>query len=272
MGMDIEEDEEDAFDFPTTVSGDMRKLVIWMMQPKRKSRPQNVEVLIDKMKAGETTKEESIVVPELEPKPEPEPAPESEETLLIGTSDILDNPKEQPKDDEETQTILVISKKNQASKSYKAPSGVLPQRAIKVGDFIFEDGSYADKILNDRKPIGALFSYYGGAHGQILSAVRPNEMMSINGKELKWHEASIAEWVEVIQNLGHCKVNFSSWEYHFFSLNVRNILLSYQVKETKYATRKSVSGVAYEVNFERCKMIPIEDENTTLPYVYISEF
>jgi hypothetical protein len=141
-----------------------------------------------------------------------------------------------------------------------------------VGDFIFEDGSYADKILNDRKLIGVLFSYYGGAHGQILSAVRPNETMSINGKELKWHEASIAEWVEVIQNLGHCKVNFSSWEYHFFSLNVRNILSSYQVKETKYATRKSVSGVAYEVNLVRCKMIPIEDENTTLPYVYISDF
>ena len=272
MGMDIEEDEEDAFDFPTTVSGDMRKLVIWMMQPKRKSRPQNVDDLIDKMKAGETTKEESIVVPEPESKPEREPAPESEETLLIGTSDILDKPKEQPKDDEETQTILVVSKKNQVSKLKQVPSSVLPQRAIKVGDFIFEDGSYADKILNARKSIGVLFSYYGGAHGQILSAVRPNETMSINGKELKWHEASIAEWVEVIQNLGHCKVNFSSWEYHFFSLNVRNILSSYQVKETKYATRKSVSGVAYEVNFVRCKMIPIEDENTTLPYVYISDF
>ena len=272
MGMDIEEDEEDAFDFPATVSGDMRKLVIWMMQPKRKSRPQNVDDLIEKIKAGEIAKEETIVVPESEPKPEPEPAPESEETLLIGTSGILDKPKVQPKDDEETQTILVVSKKDQVSKPYQIPSGVLPQRAIKVGDFIFEDGSYADKILNDRKPIGVLFSYYGGAHGQILSAVRPNETMSINGKELKWHEASIAEWVEVIQNLGHCKVNFSSWEYHFFSLNVRNILSSYQVKETKYATRKSVSGVAYEVNFERCKMIPIEDENTSLPYVYISEF
>ena len=33
MAIDIEEDEEDAFDFPTTVSNDMRKLVVWMMQP-----------------------------------------------------------------------------------------------------------------------------------------------------------------------------------------------------------------------------------------------
>ncbi len=272
MGMDIEEDEEDAFDFPAAISDEMRKLVIWMMQPKRKSRPQDVDALIENMKTGETVKEEPIVVSEPETNSDPEPAPESEETLLIGTSEIQDKSEEQPKNDEETQTILVVSKKNQTPKSHQTPSGVLPQRAIKVGDFIFEDGSYADKIMNDRKPIGVLFSYYGGAHGQILSAVRPNEAMSINGKELKWHEASIAEWVEIIQNLGHCKVNFSSWEYHFFSLNVRNILSSYQVKETKYATRKSVSGVAYEVNFERCKMIPIEDDNTSLPYVYISEF
>jgi serine/threonine protein kinase len=270
MAIDIEEDEEDAFEFPTTVSDEMRKLVIWMMQPKRKARPQNVDEIIEKINAGETVKEKPIVAPEPEQKPKPEP--ESEETLLIGTSDVQDKPKEQPKDDEEKQTILVVSKKNQKSKPHQVPSGILPQRAIKVGDFIFEDGSYADRIENDRKAIGVLFSYYGGAHGQILSAVRPNETLSINGKELKWHEASIAEWVEVIQNLGHCKVSFSSWEYHFFSLNVKSILSSYQVKDPRYATRKSVSGVAYAVNLEGCRMTPIEDDNTTLPYIYISEF
>ena len=270
MAIDIEEDEEDAFDFPNTVSDGMRKLVVWMMQPKRKARPQNVDGLIEKINAGETDKEEPIVAPEPEPKPEPEP--ESEETLLIGTSDIQDKPKQQPKDDEEKQTILVISKKNQESKPHQVPSGVLPQRAIKVGDFIFEDGSYADKIGNARSPIGVLFSYYGGAHGQILSAVKPNENLSINGKELKWHEASIAEWVEVIQNLGHCKVNFSSWEYRFFSNDVRSILINHQIKEIRYATRKSVSGVAYVVNLESCRLTPIDDDNTTLPYIFISEF
>ncbi len=270
MAIDIEEDEEDAFDFPTTVSDEMRKLVIWMMQPKRKARPQNVDGLIEKINAGKTVKEEPIVAPKPEPKPEPEP--ENEETLLVGTSDVLDKPKQQPKDDEENQTILVVSKKNQEPKLHQVPSGVLPQRAVKVGDFIFEDGSYGDKIENDRKPIGVLFSYYGGAHGQILSAVRPNETLSINGKELKWHEASIAEWVEVIQNLGHCKVNFASWEYRFFSNDVRSILTGYQVNEVRYATRKSVSGVAYEVNLANCRLTPIDGDSTTLPYIYISEF
>ncbi len=270
MAIDIEEDEEDAFEFPTTVSDEMKKLVVWMMQPKRKARPQNVDVLIEKINAGETDKEEPIVAPE--PKPKPEPEPESEETLLIGTSDIQDKPKQQPKDVEENQTILVISKKNQESKPHQVPSGVLPQRAIKVGDFIFEDGSYADKIGNARSPIGVLFSYYGGAHGQILSVVKPNENLSINGKELKWHEASIAEWVEVIQNLGHCKVYFASWEYRFFSNDVRGILTGYQVNEVRYATRKSVSGVAYVVNLESCRLTPIDDDHTSLPYVFISEF
>ena len=270
MAIDIEEDDEDAFDFPASVSDEMQKLVVWMMQPKRKARPQNVDGLIEKINAGKTVKEEPIVAPKPEPKPKPEP--DSEETLLIGASDILDKPKQQPKDDEENQTILVVSKKNQERKPHQVPSDVLPQRSIKVGDFIFEDGSYADKIDNDRKPIGVLFSYYGGAHGQILSAVRPNETLSINGKELKWHEASIAEWVEVIQNLGHCKVNFASWEYRFFSNDVRTILTSYQINEVRYATRKSVSGVAYVVNLESCRLTPFEDDKTTLPYIYISEF
>lgn len=49
MAIDIEEDGEDAFIFPASVSEDMRKLVAWMMQPKRKARPQNVDEIIAKM-------------------------------------------------------------------------------------------------------------------------------------------------------------------------------------------------------------------------------
>jgi len=94
----------------------------------------------------------------------------------------------------------------------------------------------------------------------------------INGKELKWHKASIAEWVDVIQNIGHCKVNFSSWEYRFFSDDVRDFLINHHIKEARYATRKSVSGVAYVVNRESCRLTPIDGDNITLPYIFISEF
>ena len=47
MGIDIEEDEEDAFDFPKEVSGEMQKLVVWMMLPRRKKRPQSVNEIIE---------------------------------------------------------------------------------------------------------------------------------------------------------------------------------------------------------------------------------
>ena len=45
MAIDIEEDGDDAFNFPNTISDDMRKLVVWMMQTQRKARPQSVDDL-----------------------------------------------------------------------------------------------------------------------------------------------------------------------------------------------------------------------------------
>ena len=271
MAIDIEEDEEDAFDFPNTVSDGMRKLVVWMMQPKRKARPQSVEEVIEMI---EKQPQEETPNPVSKAKPVLEPEPENEETLLIGQSDSNNSEKRasQSQNNDDEPTILVVSKKNQKPVPQTVSNNFLPQRAVKVGDYIFDDGSYSDKMEEGRTPIGVLFSYYGGAHGQILSAVKPDENMSINGKELKWHEASLADWVEVIQNLCNCKVNFSSWEYCFFSDRVRWILASYQIKEKIYATKKSVSGVAYEVNIEMSKLTPIDYENVSLPYIFISEF
>ena len=43
MGVDIEDEEDVAFKFPKEVSDEMRHEVIWMMQPKRKARPQSVD-------------------------------------------------------------------------------------------------------------------------------------------------------------------------------------------------------------------------------------
>ena len=119
MAIDIEEDEEDAFAFPSPVSKEMQSLVVWMMQPKRKERPQSVEKLLEKINTKEAVKDAPLAKPQSELKPKPET--ESEKTLLIGTQEISDNPKGQPKDDEEIQTTLVVSKKNQKSKSYHIP-------------------------------------------------------------------------------------------------------------------------------------------------------
>ena len=92
------------------------------------------------------------------------------------------------------------------------------------------------------------------------------------GSSQEWHEGSIGEWVEIIQNLAHCKVNFASWDYKYYSDDVQKILKKYQILEASYATRKSVSGVSYVVSLARCTMIPLEDSDADLPRIYISEF
>ena len=85
MGMDIEEDEEDAFDFPNTVSDGMRKLVVWMMQPKRKARPQSVEEILSKLSSTEENPEKPQTVRNTEETIVASPIPvDDEETILAG--------------------------------------------------------------------------------------------------------------------------------------------------------------------------------------------
>ena len=299
MAIDIEEDEEDAFDFPTDISEDMQKLVVRMMQPKRKARPQNVDGLFDMLKNNQAVKEELVVEPKptskATPKPatnsncnstqEPSPKPATkskprqkpktkiEETLLENRPEVFEKEDKDHIYEEESQTILVVSKKNKEEKIHQIPTNFLPPRAIKVGDYIFEDGTYSDRIGNEnKKQIGVLFSYYGAAHGQIFSGVKPTDSLSINGKELKWHEASIAEWVEVIQNIGHCKVSFGNGEYKFFSEKVHDELKKCFIMQPRFATRRSINGISYVISLEYCSMSPLTDKENSLPYIYISEF
>ena len=86
-----------------------------------------------------------------------------------------------------------------------------------------------------------------------------------------WHEASIAEWVDVIQNLGHCKVSYGNGEYKFFSAQIQEELDKSLIKEQTYITRKSVNGIAYIVNLKQGMMTQLEDE-ADYPYIYITEF
>ena len=94
MAIDIEEDEEDAFEFPTTVSDEMRKLVVWMMQPKRKARPQNVDEMISKL--GDCTIKaqtiSSIVLDSDKNNISSQPHFDSEETIIEVNSLKQNNP------------------------------------------------------------------------------------------------------------------------------------------------------------------------------------
>lgn len=84
MAIDIEEDEEDAFDFPSTVSSKMQKLVMRMMQPKRKARPQNVEEILSKLSSNEEKQEKSQLNHTIKETIVADSLPDKEETVLVG--------------------------------------------------------------------------------------------------------------------------------------------------------------------------------------------
>ena len=50
MLLNIEENGDEAFDFPNEISIEIQKLVVWMMQPRRKARPQNVDCITELIK------------------------------------------------------------------------------------------------------------------------------------------------------------------------------------------------------------------------------
>ena len=85
MAIDIEEDEEDAFTFPNGISENLRKLVVWMMQPKRKARPQSVEEILLKLSASEVKQEKPQIEQNTEETIVASPVQvDDEETILAG--------------------------------------------------------------------------------------------------------------------------------------------------------------------------------------------
>ncbi len=72
---DIMEDGEKAFDFPAGIRPAMRELVMWMMTPRRKGRPQSVAAVMKKLNELPPV-EQAAPAPEPAPEPEPTPAPE----------------------------------------------------------------------------------------------------------------------------------------------------------------------------------------------------
>ena len=78
MAVDIDEDGEESFGFPENISSEMRELVIWMMQPKRKVRPQSVDEIVFKLETIKSTKPSTIVT-------------SNDEETIISTRNISDS-------------------------------------------------------------------------------------------------------------------------------------------------------------------------------------
>ena len=75
MSIDIDDVGQDAFRFPESVSSQMRDLVMWMMQPKMKDRPQSVDEIIAIL-CRKGNNDETIVVGE------PKETGNGDETIL----------------------------------------------------------------------------------------------------------------------------------------------------------------------------------------------
>ena len=82
MAIDIEEDEDGAFEFPMGVSENMHKLVVWMMQPKRKARPQTVDEVLAKLSTAKETQEKCLSMQDCEETIIIDSSPNYEDTLL----------------------------------------------------------------------------------------------------------------------------------------------------------------------------------------------
>ena len=83
--IDIEEDEMDAFAFPSSLSEEMRNLVFWMMQPKRKKRPQFADEILAKLSNAKEKQGLSSLIHNNEPAILNESASDDEETILAGS-------------------------------------------------------------------------------------------------------------------------------------------------------------------------------------------
>jgi serine/threonine protein kinase len=143
MAIDIEEDEEDAFDFPTSISEDMRKLVVWMMQPKRKARPQSVGEIIEEMNNPNAIVQES-----------PNTLSKSEETFLAS---------QLPIDSEETLLADKPQSLKQTHGSYVDENNV---QAIDLGLSVLWANCNVGANQND--PNGGLYGW-GDSTGKMTS-------------------------------------------------------------------------------------------------------
>lgn len=289
MSIDIEENGKDAFKFGSSTSPKMEELILWLMQPGRKARPQSVEQVetwldsytveednvksvsqkenteatdnnvnqpINTTSEGENTKQEQDLSPTL--------IPQKKEN-----EDVLENVIS---DDEEEHTILVIG--GAINHEAVEKNHYYVNRLIEIGDFIFSDGSYSpnmmDGVRDNLKVVGILLSKYTGAHGLIVTGNVDNSIKDINSIPLEWHEATIVDWQKIIENLGNSKLYFENNDYHFYAGEVKESLKKFAFNEDKYQSQKSES-YCYVINFRK-GLITKEETKDGLSKLYVTEF
>jgi len=242
MAIDIEEDGVEAFEFPQTISTDMRNLVIWMMQPKRKERPQSVKDVASKLNS---LKLESLNV---EPKIPQHLKPMNDESTLLSTD---------------------------AYETHLTPKAHDVKREVPAGTelYVFENGAFSDREwLNGLQNIGVVVEKRAN-YSIVASKQVPDSNSIIGGKHVDWHIATTDDWKKIIEKLGQgtCFTKTSS----FFWLDadvVRKKLKRLGFDKEMYIALNGTTN-KYCVNLKSGYMPKVIDgiDMTNEHYIYIAE-
>ena len=194
MAIDIEEDEEDAFAFPTSVPEDLRKLVLWMMQPKRKARPQSTEELLGRIK------EKDVFVQQEQ---------ESDETQIAHeTKTVVAEPISQSE-------TLLAGEDNNSYDEYE-------ERAVDLGHSVrwadrnvgSESCSQVGSLVGWGDPTGKKVSQKASDYIEIKGGVYGSTPNNIAGSKYdvstaicgsKWRMPNRLEWKELIERCNWTK-------------------------------------------------------------------
>lgn len=213
MAIDIEEDEGDAFAFPNGVSEGMKKLILWMMQPKRKKRPQSVlevqKMMNEKNEVWSGSINEETIVAGRESKITDKKEKKTEETIIV-------SPKEST-DRIETNVVLDV-----IESSVNAPTEV---QAIDLGLSVKWASCNVGTSVN--QPAGALYGWgdpTGGKKSVSVADYVPLRKYltnrfpkNISGTENdiatiqwagKWRMATRGEWQELIEKCTWTRINY----------------------------------------------------------------
>ena len=280
MAIDIEEDEEDAFDFPTSISEAMHKLVVWMMQPKRKARPQNVDEILNKIKIQNQSKclhkTSSIIspnssnaelksIPSVGKPPSYSSAPsindKNEETIYSSSDKVANNGVNSYKDINVSQKVL----------SYKDEKRVILNLSsnIRSGNFVYYDGTYSSNLIKNEQLLGIVFTENDGNRSLVSTTNFPKQLI-INGKSLKWRIATLSDWKRLVVSLWSKNIfAFPNGSYVFSP--VENQMNDYQLFEKEYETQEDENGFTYIVNMTD-GIMHIKNEAVNLPFLYIIDY
>ena len=233
MAIDIEEDEEDAYEFPIGVCDDMRNLVVWMMQPQRKMRPQSIDEIMNMIVSfHSTTMQQEVMVCD-------------NDKLTIIEEHVFSHPQDE--------------------------STALSSKLMEVGTFIYVDGSFSKYKVQDKDILGVIFKYYNNSHGLIMSPFKDDRNIEINGEKLNWRSASLQDWIAILNNLCNIKVEQGLGKYLKIISNARPKLVEYNITEPLYGSVDQQDGVSYCVNLGDCCFVPYTNP-MGYPEIYVAEF